>query len=79
VPGLFVLFLLPTFPDDVLCFVVGLTDIRFRTFLILVAVGRTPTFVTAVYAGTRLADGALVGFALVLTALAVTSAVVYVA
>jgi len=78
-PGLFVLFLLPTFPDDVLWFVVGLTDSRFRTFLILGAVGRTPTFVTAVYAGTRLADGALVGVALVLTALAVTSAVVYVA
>lgn len=38
VPGLFVLFLLPTFPDDVLCFVAGLTDVRFRTFLALVVV-----------------------------------------
>jgi uncharacterized membrane protein YdjX (TVP38/TMEM64 family) len=74
-PGLFVLFVLPTFPDDVLWFVVGLTDSRFRTFLILIAVGCTPTCVTAVYAGTRLAECALVGFALVLTALAITSAV----
>jgi uncharacterized membrane protein YdjX (TVP38/TMEM64 family) len=79
VQGLFVLFLLITFPGDVLCFVAGLTDIRLRTFLALVVVGRTSTFVTAAYAGTRLADGALVGVTLVLTALAVISVAVCVA
>lgn len=78
VPGLFVLFLLPTFPDDVLCFIAGFTEIRLGAFLALIAVGRTPTFVAAAYAGTRLADGTLVGFAFVLTAMAVTSVAVYV-
>ena len=79
VPGLFVLFLLPTFPDDVLCFVAGLTDVRLRTFLALVFVGRTPTFVAAAYAGTRLADGGLVDFATVVAALTVASVAVYAA
>jgi len=78
VPGLFVLFLLPTFPDDVLCLVAGLTDLRFRTFLALV-VGRTPTFVAAAYAGTWLARGAVGRFAIALAALALASVVVYAA
>lgn len=75
--GLFVLFLLPTFPDDLLCFVAGLSEIRPRTFLALVVVGRTPTFIAASYAGTRLADGRLVTFAGVALVLAAVSALVY--
>ncbi|QIO21674.1 TVP38/TMEM64 family protein [Haloarcula sp. JP-L23] len=77
VPGLFVLFLLPTFPDDVLCFVAGLTDIRLRTFLTLVVVGRTPSFLAVAYAGTQFADGALGTAALVLTLLTAGSVVAY--
>jgi len=79
VPGLFVLFLLPTFPDDVLCFIAGLTDVRLRPFLVLVVVGRTPTFIAAAYAGTRLADGGLVDFAIVVGALTIGSVAVYAA
>jgi uncharacterized membrane protein YdjX (TVP38/TMEM64 family) len=33
-----VLFLLPTFPDDLLCFVAGLSGLRMRRFLALAAV-----------------------------------------
>jgi uncharacterized membrane protein YdjX (TVP38/TMEM64 family) len=77
VPGLFVLFLLPTFPDDLLCFVAGLTDLRFGTFLALVLIGRTPTFVAAAYAGTQLANGTLSGFAVVLITLTLLSVAVY--
>ncbi|GGN98937.1 TVP38/TMEM64 family protein [Haloarcula pellucida] len=77
VSGLFVLFLLPTFPDDVLCFVAGLTDIRLRTFLTLVVVGRTPSFLAVAYAGTQVADGALGTAALVLTLLTAGSVVAY--
>jgi len=77
VPALFVCFLLPTFPDDLLCFVAGLTDLRLRRFLVLVVVGRTPTFVAVAYAGTRLSDGVLGQFALVVTVLTLGSVAVY--
>ena len=77
VPGLFVAFLLPTFPDDALCLVAGLTTIRLRTFLTLLVVGRTPTFVAAAYAGTALADGRVEQFLLILAVLVLLSAVVY--
>jgi uncharacterized membrane protein YdjX (TVP38/TMEM64 family) len=55
--GLFVLFLLPTFPDDALCLIAGLSPIRPRTFLLLLVVGRAPTFVAAAYAGAGVAAG----------------------
>ncbi len=37
---LFLAFLFPFFPDDLLCIMAGLTDISFRRFLILVLLGR---------------------------------------
>ena len=37
---LFLAFLFPFFPDDLLCIMAGLTDISFRRFLILVILGR---------------------------------------
>lgn len=75
--GLFGLFVLPTFPDDLLCAVAGLADLRLRTFLVLVIVGRTPTFLAAAYVGTRVADGALAVAATAIGALVVLSAGVY--
>jgi uncharacterized membrane protein YdjX (TVP38/TMEM64 family) len=51
VAGLFLVFLLPTFPDDAICALAGLTDLRLRTLVGLVVVGRTPTFVLAAVAG----------------------------
>ena len=76
-PGLFVAFLLPTFPDDAICLVAGLTPIRFRTFLVLLLVGRTPTFLAAAYAGTALANGRIDRVLLVLAGLLLVSAAVY--
>ena len=37
---LFLAFLFPFFPDDILCIMAGLTDISFRRFLLLVALAR---------------------------------------
>lgn len=39
---LFLIFIFPAFPDDLICFVAGLTKIPFRRFLLLCVVGRTP-------------------------------------
>ena len=77
VAGLFACFLLPTFPDDLLCFVAGLTDIRLRTFLALVLVGRTPSFLAVAYAGGELSSGGLLPAAAVLAALCVVTGLVY--
>jgi uncharacterized membrane protein YdjX (TVP38/TMEM64 family) len=72
-----VFFLLPTFPDDALCAIAGLWDVRPRTFLGLLVLGRTPTFFAAAYAGTSLETGAFGRFVLVLSALAAVVLVVY--
>jgi uncharacterized membrane protein YdjX (TVP38/TMEM64 family) len=42
--GLFVFFLLPGLPDDVLCFVGGLTKLPLWQLIVIAVVGRTPAF-----------------------------------
>lgn len=44
---LFLLFLVPGLPDDLLCFVGGLTDIPIRQLVVLAVIGRTPGFFLA--------------------------------
>jgi uncharacterized membrane protein YdjX (TVP38/TMEM64 family) len=55
-PGLFVMFLLPVFPDDALCFLAGLTEIPVSRLLALVVAGRAPTFVIVAYLGGSVAE-----------------------
>jgi uncharacterized membrane protein YdjX (TVP38/TMEM64 family) len=76
-PLLFVLFLLPTFPDDALCFVAGLSEIRVRTVLVLVLVGRAPSFLAVALAGDQLAASRLWTVLALLGLLSVLSFVVY--
>lgn len=75
--GLFVAFLLPTFPDDALCALAGLTQLDYRRFLLLLVVGRTPTFLAAAVAGTSAASGDLVETGVIIAGLAAASGVVY--
>jgi len=75
--GLFVAFLLPAFPDDALCLLAGLTAIRFRRFLVLLVVGRTPTFAVAAVAGTSFADGRVLEGLVAVAAGALVTVVVY--
>lgn len=39
---LFMMFLLPFLPDDALCFISGLSRLRFHAFLLFVLIGRPP-------------------------------------
>lgn len=57
--GLFVVFLLPGLPDDLLCFVGGLTDIDLWKLVAIALVGRAPAFVLANVTGSSLASGDL--------------------
>ncbi|ELZ79548.1 hypothetical protein C455_08187 [Haloferax larsenii JCM 13917] len=78
VVGLFVLFFLPTFPDDALCAIAGLSPIRLRTLLVLVAVGRLPTFALAAVAGEQAASANYATVAALVAAALVGSGLVYV-
>lgn len=40
---LFLIFLFPLFPDDMLCFIAGLSGIPIKTFVIIVLLARTPS------------------------------------
>lgn len=57
VPGLFLFVVVPGLPDDAICFLSGLTTLRLRTFLVVMAIGRLPSYVLTVAAGDGLATG----------------------
>ena len=57
IPGLFVVFLVPGLPDDVLCFVGGLTEIDLWKLVAIAVVGRAPAFVLVNVSGAGLARG----------------------
>lgn len=65
-PAIFLAFLIPGIPDDVLCFVAGLTDIRLWKLVAVSFVGRIPSFVLVSVIGVELFHANL------LTALALT-------
>ena len=56
----FILFLIPGFPKDVLIYIVPLSDMNLRTFLLLSTIGRTPGVIISTYAAAGLADGDIV-------------------
>ena len=56
----FILFLIPGFPKDVLTYIVPLSDMSLRTFLLLSTIGRTPGVIISTYAAAGLADGNIV-------------------
>ena len=57
--GVFIFFLmalLPFFPDDLICFVAGLTKIRIRTLVLISFLGRLPTNLIYAFAGDGVAN-----------------------
>lgn len=55
--ALFVVFLVPGLPDDLVCFAGGLTDLDVRKMTAVAVVGRTPGFFLAALAGSNTAHG----------------------
>ena len=53
---LFLIFLLPAFPDDVMAFIAGLSAMRLRTFILVSIIGRLPGYVLLSTAGAGLAE-----------------------
>ncbi len=54
---MFVLFLIPGTPKDLLTYIAGLTPIRMSDFLILSTVARLPSLITSIVGGSALGDG----------------------
>jgi uncharacterized membrane protein YdjX (TVP38/TMEM64 family) len=57
IPGLFIVFFVPGLPDDVLCFVGGLTEIDLWKLVVIAVVGRAPAFVLVNVSGAGFASG----------------------
>lgn len=48
---LFLIFLFPGFPDDIFCYLAGLTKMNFKTFMLIAIFGRTPGFLMTTLMG----------------------------
>ncbi len=53
---LFAIFLLPGFPDDVVCYLAGLTKLSIKRLMILVTLGRLPTIILTNYLGAGIGE-----------------------
>lgn len=53
---LFAIFLLPGFPDDVVCYLAGLTKLSIKRLMVLVTLGRLPTIILTNYIGAGIGD-----------------------
>jgi len=51
---LFAVFLLPGFPDDIVCYIAGLTSLSIKKLMVIILLGRFPTIVLTNYLGSGL-------------------------
>ena len=52
----FAIFLLPVLPDDVVCYIAGLSKIPIRTLMLISLVGRLPGYLVAAFVNAGLAE-----------------------
>lgn len=71
----FVLFLIPGMPKDVFTYLVPLTSMEYKRFIVLTTIGRIPGVVASTYAASGFASGQVVGPIVVLVVLAVVAVV----
>lgn len=56
---LFMIFLLPGFPDDVICYIAGLTKLSIKKLMLIAILGRFPTIVVTNFIGAGLGENNL--------------------
>jgi len=71
----FILFLIPGLPKDVFTYIVPLTDLSYKKFIVLTTVGRIPGVVASTYAAAGFASGDIVGPVVVLAIVALIAVV----
>jgi uncharacterized membrane protein YdjX (TVP38/TMEM64 family) len=62
----YILFLIPGFPKDSLCYLLGLTHIRFLDFFLMTFLGRLPGTVLLTFQGTAVKDARYTAFVVLL-------------
>ena len=75
---LFLIFLIPGLPDDVVCYIAGLTKIPIINLMVMVMVGRLPALVANNLIGSGLGDGNYAAVVVFSVIIAILIAVVYV-
>ncbi|WP_340098085.1 TVP38/TMEM64 family protein [Salinibaculum salinum] len=75
--ALFLIFLVPGLPDDVICFLAGLTDMDIPKMVAISLVGRLPGYLAVNAAGAGFASQRVLEAMVLLVALAALSAVAY--
>ncbi len=77
VPVLFLIYLLPVLPDDLVCYVAGLTKIKIKTLMIISALGRLPGIFILNLVGSGLASESSLFSLSLLVAMVIISIVIY--
>jgi uncharacterized membrane protein YdjX (TVP38/TMEM64 family) len=75
--GLFLVFLLPGFPDDVICFVAGMSELDVRKLVLVSILGRTPGYVVLALSGAGVAQDHVTESLLLLSGAGVVALVLY--
>lgn len=74
---LFLIFLIPGLPDDIVCYIAGLTDVPLKKLILIFALGRLPAVVGNNIIGTGLSEGNIGLVIGLVTAGAVLFAILY--
>ncbi|TYB30296.1 MAG: TVP38/TMEM64 family protein [Candidatus Mcinerneyibacterium aminivorans] len=53
---LFLIFLFPALPDDLICFIAGISRIKFKNFILITFLGRLPGFLVLNFIGAEIID-----------------------
>lgn len=71
----FILFLIPGMPKDVFTYLVPLTDMEYKRFILLTTIGRIPGVMGSTYAASGFVEGNIVGPLIVIGVLAVLAVI----
>ncbi len=76
---LFLIFLLPGFPDDVICYLAGLSDLKISTLVLVSLAGRLPGYLITSFMGAGVGDanGFMIATVSAITGLALVAAYIY--
>lgn len=71
---LFIIYLIPGTPKDIITYFIGLTDTKFLPFLIITGIARIPAIISSTYCGSSLIDNNYTLFIAVFAVITVVSA-----
>ncbi|MDO4987111.1 MAG: TVP38/TMEM64 family protein [Candidatus Saccharibacteria bacterium] len=74
---LFLIFLIPGLPDDVVCYIAGLTEIPISSLMVMVLVGRLPALVANNLIGSGLGEGNYIAVVVFSVIIAILIAIIY--